>query len=201
VSGKKVIRVLVPRGDDPPSAVDDNQISVRSESETGLAVRDEIVGLVLRGPQKARLMAEVMPLNEPIPVGRVEDLDGGEVQPGEANAPRTGVEIVSVEERNGGRYYTVRDLRNGNVVKNVTPGSARRLWHYALTEHGKLPADQSQVRVQWQGNLGLLRHYKQGKSSRFDLAQRTPEGTRYYFGVTEEGIHGPWKSLVGQEDE
>ena len=44
-----VIRILVPRGDDPPYAVDDSKIYVRSEAETGLAVRDEIVGLVLRG--------------------------------------------------------------------------------------------------------------------------------------------------------
>ncbi len=50
--GKKLLRVLIPRGDDPPYAVDDNKIYVRSEAETGLAVRDEIVGLVLRGAQK-----------------------------------------------------------------------------------------------------------------------------------------------------
>ena len=50
--GKKIIRVLVPRGDDPPYALDDNKIYVRDESETGLAVRDEIVGLVLRGKQE-----------------------------------------------------------------------------------------------------------------------------------------------------
>ena len=50
--GKKIIRVLVPRGDDPPYALDDNKIYVRDELETGLAVRDEIVGLVLRGKQE-----------------------------------------------------------------------------------------------------------------------------------------------------
>lgn len=200
VGGKKVIRVLVPRGDDPPYAVDDNKIYVRSEAETGLAVRDEIVGLVLRGPQKTRTTVDSAPV-EPVPASRVEVLEEEPVETDELNAPRTGVEIVSVEERNGGRYFTVRDLRNGNVVKNVTRGSARRLWHYALTEYDKLPADPSQARVQWQGNLGLLRHYKQGKGERYDLVQRTPDGLRYYFGVTEEGIHGPWKSLVGQEDD
>ncbi|MDW7992559.1 MAG: ATP-binding protein [Anaerolineae bacterium] len=46
--GKKIVRVMVPRGSDPPYAVDDNKIYVRSESETGLAVRDEIVNLVRR---------------------------------------------------------------------------------------------------------------------------------------------------------
>ncbi len=51
VKAKKIIRVLVPRGDDPPYALDDNKIYVRDEAETGLAVRDEIVGLVQRGKQ------------------------------------------------------------------------------------------------------------------------------------------------------
>ncbi len=46
--GKKIIVASVPRGIDPPYAVDDNKIYVRSEAETVLAVRDEIVGLVLR---------------------------------------------------------------------------------------------------------------------------------------------------------
>jgi hypothetical protein len=31
--------------------------------------------------------------------------------------------------------------------------------------------------------------------------QQTPEGYRFYFGVTDDGIHGPWKQLVGQEEE
>ena len=50
-SGKKIVRVLIPRGEDPPYAVDDNKIFIRAEAETGLAVRDEIVGLVLRSPR------------------------------------------------------------------------------------------------------------------------------------------------------
>jgi hypothetical protein len=106
-----------------------------------------------------------------------------------------------VEERDGARYYNMRDLRNGNVVKNVTRTSARRLWHYAITSYSDLPEDLSQVPVQWQGNLGLLNRHKQGKGVRYDLVQRTPHGIRFYFGVTEDGIHGPWHRLVGQEDE
>ncbi len=46
---KTVLRILVPRGDDPPYAIDDNKIYVREEAETSLAVRDEIVQLVTRG--------------------------------------------------------------------------------------------------------------------------------------------------------
>lgn len=197
-NGKKIIRVLIPRGDDPPYAVDDNKIYVRDEAETGLAVRDEIVGLVQRGLQQqyAEGIQPVIPtpiVSQPVEmsmqVGALEE------------PPRTGVEIVAVEDREGGRYYTMRDLRNGMVVKNVTRTSARRLWHYAITEYNKLPADLAHTDIHWMGNLGLLRCHQQGKCERFDMLQRTPEGIRYFFGVTEDGIHGPWKALVGVEEE
>lgn len=198
-NGKKVIRILVPRGDDPPYAVDDNKIYVRSEVETALAVRDEIVTLVQRGQLKRAKPAEPMevppsPEVEAPPVDVKEDVEG---EP----PPRTGVEVVAVEEREGARYFTMRDLRNGNMVKNVTRTSARRLWHYAITRFSHYPADLSQAGIQWQGNLGLVHSYKQGKSMRYDLVQRTRHAYRYYFGVTEDGIHGPWAALVGQEDE
>jgi PHP family Zn ribbon phosphoesterase len=196
--GKKIIRILVPRGEDPPYAVDDNKIYVRSEAETALAVRDEIVSLVKRGleqrlvpapPAEKPSATTVEPLPENPPVE-------GEPEP----PPRTGVEVVEVDEREGARYYTLRDLRNGNVVKNVTQSSARRLWHYAITRFSRYPADLSQAGIHWMGNLGLVHRYRQGKSLRYDLVQRTPQGYRYYFGVTEDGIHGPWERLVGQEN-
>jgi len=196
--GKKVLRVLVPRGDDPPYVVDEYKIYVRDEAETGLAVRDEIVGLVMRG-QSQRLGPVSHPkIQEP----EVQDQAAQAEAPASGAAtPRTGVEVVSVEERDGTPYYTVRDLRNGNVVKNVTIKSARRLWHYALTQYAQLPPNLAQVDVQWQGEIGLLRREKQGKGDRFDLVQRTPDGTRFYFGVTDDGIHGPWRQLVGHDDE
>ncbi len=46
--GDQVVRLVVPRGNDPPYAIEDNRIYVRDEAETSLAVRDEIVQLVLR---------------------------------------------------------------------------------------------------------------------------------------------------------
>lgn len=196
--GKKILRVLIPRGDDPPYAVDDNKIYVRDEAETGLAVRDEIVGLVLRGQRdlKANLPAPEPTIEQPRPV---QPDAGGE--PASDNTPRTGVEIVRVEEREGVPYYTMRDLRNGNEVKNVTRASARRLWHYAISQHAQLPADLSHARVQWVGELGLLGSQRQGKNVRYDLVQRTPKGYRFYFGVTDDGIHGRWKAVVGGDEE
>ncbi|UCH60151.1 MAG: putative DNA binding domain-containing protein [Anaerolineales bacterium] len=197
-AGKNVIRILIPRGDDPPYAVDDNKIYVRSEADTGLAVRDEIVDLVMRGlPQPAakadQIEGPAAQLGEPVEPVSMEEVVK---QP-----PRTGVEIVSVEERSGGSYYTVRDLRNGNVVKNVTQKSARRLWHYAITSFSQYPDNLAKANVNWEGELGLVKRWKQGKSVRYDLVQRVNSDYRYYFGVTDDGIHGPWEKLVGREDE
>ncbi len=198
--GKKILRILIPRGDDPPYAVDDNKVYVRDEAETGLAVRDEIVSLVLRTssvrpvPQPKQESGKQVAAEEATQSPIVSERDGD-------LTPRTGVEVVRVEERDGISYYTMRDLRNGNEVKNVTRVSARRLWHYAITEFDQLPTDLSKVKIQWQGKVGLLGVQRQGKNVRYNLVERTPKGFRLYFGVTEDGIHGRWKDLVGSDEE
>ena len=66
-------------------------------------------------------------------------------QASEEVIPKTGVEVMPPEDRQGGRYYTMRDLRNGNVVKNVTRASARRLWHYAITQFNEIANKIDQV--------------------------------------------------------
>ncbi len=197
-NGKTILRVLVPRGDDPPYVVDDYKIYVRAESETSQAVRDEIVSLVQRGMSDS--VQQPGKTEEPQVEGEKKAVEFT-VEEKVDLAPRTGVEVVSVEERDGGSFYTVRDLRNGNVVKNVTLKSARRLWHYALTQYARITSNREKSEIQWQGDFGLLHQGKQGKYPNYDLIQRMPEGYRYYFGVTEDGIHGPWKQLVGQDEE
>jgi hypothetical protein len=185
----------VPHGDDPPYAVDDNKVYVRDEAETELAVRDEIVQLVRRtaGPPVLR-----PPEPEPAPAPTLET---PAVSSGPAGAPRTGVEVVEVEERDAVRYYTMRDLRNGNVVKNVTQASARRLWHYAISEFDRLPPDLGKAAVSWQGDLGILKEQHRGTRKRYDLAQRQSGRVRVFFGVTEDGLQGEWRRLVGAEAE
>lgn len=198
--GKKILRILIPRGDDPPYAVDDNKVYIRDEAETGLAVRDEIVSLVLR-TSNVRPAPQIKTDAEKLVVA--EESSQSPIRPerdGEST-PRTGVEVVKVDERDGISYYTMRDLRNGNEVNNVTRVSARRLWHYAITEFDQLPADLSKVNIQWQGKIGLLGVQRQGKNVRYNLVERTQKGYRLYFGVTEDGIHGRWKGLVGSDDE
>lgn len=180
--GKTLLRIQVPRGGDPPYVIDGSKVYVRNEGETNLAVRDEIVELVKRA-----LAAQ--PRKEVV----VQATDTLTVQP-----PRTGVEISAVVERKGKRFYTMCDLRKGNRVENVTRASARRLWKYAIVESERGAVKASDV--QWQGDIGVLKSYKQSGHQRYDLAQRTESKIRVYYGVTDEGMHGEWRALVGMDD-
>jgi hypothetical protein len=114
--------------------------------------------------------------------------------------PRTGVEIVADEERGGKRYFSMKDLRNGNVVKNVTQSSARRLWHYAISQYTGLPDKLEGLDISWEGDLGVLNKRKRGNRTSYDLAQKTTEGIKIYFGVTEDGIHGDWRRILGHNN-
>ncbi|NLE44191.1 MAG: PHP domain-containing protein [Chloroflexi bacterium] len=178
--GSKVIRIVVSRGDDVPYAIDDSKIYVRSEAETEMAVRDEIVSLIARTVKGEQTAPE-------------------EERVGHIEPPRTGVEVVETEDRGGVLYHALRDLRNGNVVKNVTRKSARRLWHYAITQVEENPVDAS--KVEWHGDIGVLKRREHGGNSRYDLVQRDGSKLRGYYGVTEDGIHGAWARLVGLDSD
>ncbi len=197
--GKKVIQVMIPKGDDPPFAVDDNKIYIRTETETGMAVRDEIVDMVLQGKKQGSKKTEENQAS-PLPIPGTKDVyeitSTPETDDSDQDPPRTGVEVVSVTKRGGDNYYEVRDLRNGNVVKNVTLKSSRRLWHYALTQYSKLPSKIESMDIQWQGDLGLVSKKKRGNFSSYDLIERTNDGYRHYYGVTDDGIHGRWEVLI-----
>lgn len=183
--GKHVIRIEVPVGADPPYTIEGSKIYMRQEAETNLAVRDEIVALVKRSIK----IPEIVPPPTPS-----SDLVSA-VEP-----PRTGVEIVASEERQGKLYHTVRDLRNNNEVQNVTLSSSRRLWHYAIGQHEQNPVVEE--KVTWHGDLGLWQRRKTRGVVRYDLVQRLPDGgLRVYYGVSEDGIHGKWRAVVGEEEE
>jgi len=196
--GKSVIRVQVPRGEDPPYAIDDNKIYVRDEAETTLAVRDEIVQLVTQSLQRQGAV--------PGEVSKAEPPQAPEAAPAPAEAPagtaieapRTGVEILGTEQRKGVKYHVMRDLRNGNVVKNVTRSSARRLWHYAISEKESDPVNPS--KVEWHGDIGLWKRYKRAGTTRYDLVQRENGELRVYYGVTYDGMHGPWQAFVVEDE-
>jgi hypothetical protein len=187
---KKVLQITIPIGQDPPYVIEENKIYVRDEMDTNLAVRDEIVALVKRSlnlSTPASVLEEKTAEESPAP--------GPVLQNDASPEPKTGVEIVLKEARKGKNYYSLRDLRNGNIVHNVTRQSARKLWQYALTEHEKNAVNVD--KVEWKQDIGVWRKYTKGGQTRYDLVQRDLDNTLHvYYGVTEDGIHGPWQQLL-----
>ncbi len=181
--GRQVLQLSVPLGADVPYSIDGTTIYLRQEAETNIAMRDEIVALV-----RQTIKVDEQPA-EPGPV------EGEVGEPGGIEPPGTGVQIVESIERKGTQYHAMKDLRNGNIVRDVTRSSARKLWRYAITEHESNPVEEDQV--QWQGKLGLWKSSKRAGKVRYDLVQRMPDGRFHvYYGVTEDGIDGPWRVFL-----
>lgn len=195
--GTKVVRIAVNPGPDVPYAIDYNLFYVRDESETSLAVRDEIVRMVERTVQQeqpvARETAET-PAPTPAPAPPQPVRSGSSRERASVEPPRTGVEIVESEKRQGTIYYALKDLRNGNIIKNVTKSSARKLWHYAITqqESGAVKPE----RIQWKNNMAVLNTRKKGDNTWYDLAMRDGRDIHIYYGVTDSGLNDDWIALV-----
>ncbi|MCP4415944.1 MAG: ATP-binding protein, partial [Chloroflexi bacterium] len=193
---KQIVRVTVQSGQDTPYAIDDNTFFVRDDTETSLAVRDEIVRLVERNLGQADVAHATPSVPVPLPTTtqaqaqpKAKAKSGTAVKP-----PRTGVEIVASEKRKGTYYHTVRDLRNGNLIKNVTRSSARKLWHYAIlkAEDGTpKPAE-----ISWQGNIALIQTRKKNDSVWYDLALRQGKTVHFFYGVTDSGLNDAWLPLI-----
>lgn len=212
-AGKQILQMIVPRGTDVPYALDSTQIFVRSENETSLAVRDEIVNLV-----RDALAVEFAARVENAPLETVQAVEQAQAivdaQPDDVGndspqrsltaepaklpspPPHTGVEIVSSKARSrGNNQYTMRDLRNNRIIHNVTRSSARKLWQYAIAEHDRSAATKADVK--WLGDVGIVKASERAGKLRYDLVQRDSVGDLHvYYGVTDDGIHGAWKDLV-----
>ncbi len=195
--GVTVVRITVQPGREQPYAIDYSQFYIRDEAETNLAVRDEIVRMVERGLLAAGA-AETPAIIEPeaavTPTQPATPTIAPEEQTTATMVPRTGVEIVESHKRDGTIYHTVRDLRNDNLIKNVTRSSARRLWHYAITqaEEGKLDLNN----VRWRNNMAVLNERHKGDMDWYDLALRDGDEVHIYYGVTDSGLNDEWLALV-----
>lgn len=195
--GKSIVRILVPYGEYRPYAIDNQHIYVRDETDTNLAVRDEIVNLVQQGlifqsdtsNANATMGTSQQIITEPV-VAPVND--------GGSEPPKAGVEIIATEDRDNTRYYTMHDLRNGSIVRNVTQSSARKLWDYAIKQFESNPVQDDKVK--WQGDIGLWREYHKSNSVRYDLVQKIHNGIRIYYGVTENGMNGDWEVFLEPEE-
>ncbi|HEU5327679.1 MAG TPA: RNA-binding domain-containing protein [Thermomicrobiales bacterium] len=223
--GKQVLVVTVSRGAETPYALEPGYIYVRQEGETALALRDEIVQLVRASldlaasvePEADGLAAASQRRAAPTPPAahaaqqeavRQAEVAEQERQQERTPLPRTGVEIIASNERNGVLYHTVRDLRNRRVVRNVTRESARRLWRYAILQvenHPVRPED-----VHWDERdprLGFWKGYRQPEGMcRYNLVYREAarngdggERLRVFYGVTEEGVDDRWRAVLPPE--
>lgn len=192
--GKKIVRITVHPDGDIPYAISENQFFVRDDTETNLAVRDEVVRLVERALNRegsvsvAQAPAVPVPTTPPAPTRRSSDTAQA------PEPPRTGVEVVDSEKRKGQIFHTVRDLRNGNLIKNVTTKSARKLWHYAITQAEAGHPDLQKAR--WIGSIGMLKTRKRGDYRWYDLALRENGSTHVYYGVTDSGLNDEWMPLI-----
>lgn len=221
--GKTIIRLQVPFSKDRPYAIENTKIYVREDSDTSMAIRDEIVELVRQGERFRQQVDDlpsaldglsvsgsvnIQPVN-PVPEKHsasssqsespmVTEAPPHDEDPDKTRPPRAGVEIVGVEMRDDTRYYIMRDLRNGNMVKNVTQQSARRLWHYAIKQKETNPVRAD--RIDWKGDVGLWQVYRKNGAVRYDLVQKD-NGIRVYYGTTEGGMTGPWQQFLVNEDD
>lgn len=215
--GANVLRVSVDAGDEKPYCLDGSKFYVRNDAETSLAIRDEIVALVLESMGMDDRIGAVTGGPAPTSSGggggsRNGKASGGRnsggrrSQQGRAKAgetpgaddpfylPQDGVEIVGRETRSGTAYYVVRDLRNGRTVSNVTRKGARKLWNYAIAQFEDSPVTED--KIQWKGNVGLVHTEKRAGKQRFDLALRENNDLRIFYGVTADGMEGAWAKFV-----
>ncbi len=194
IEGENVIRIRVPLGKERPYALSKDKIYVRSESESSLASRDEVVRLVAHGLRLARSSKTIETEATPPPPSVPEIFDDAD------SIPKTGVEVVGTERRDGQDYYIVRDLRTGYVIHRVEQASAHKLWQYAINQRENNPIDES--KIQWassSSDIGLWRVYKIGQDKRYDLVMRGSAGLRVFYGVSEVGMSGVWLQLIKSE--
>lgn len=195
---RDLLVMTVADGSEKPYALTSGEIYVRDGSQTTVATRDQIVSMVRRSMTVASAQA---------PTGKPAGEADEAVKPAQPSAngktaetsvtpiPRTGVEIVSSEQKDGVVHHTMRDLRNQKVVENVTHESARRLWRYAIKqrESGEPTVDT----ITWDGNFGVVRVQKQRNGSvRYDLAYRQDGNIRIFYGVTETGTPNEWSTAL-----
>ena len=110
--------------------------------------------------------------------------------------PQDGVEVVESQKRNGYRVHSLRDLRNGRVIHNVSRKGARKLWDYAIGQHEDSPVKAKDVK--WQGDIGVVREDKRAGKVRYDLALKENGDLRIFYGVTEDGMDGRWSAFAAR---
>ncbi len=174
---RDVMRIEVTAAETPPYVARDGVIYVRRDAETVPANRGEILQLARRA----------------LANGASSPLDNGQ----DLDLPRSGVEVVGAERRNGEWLYEIRDLR---TTLGVGRDQAQGLWQYAISRHEDVREKRIDVyaQVRWVGRLGMLRAYQQGGRIKYDLAHRDANGVidHLFYGVSDWGLSDAWSAVV-----
>jgi len=195
---RDLIVISITSGTDKPYALTSGEIYVRDGVSTVIANRDQIVELVTRSinanaPAPSESPVEVSAIAPAEPVAEKVRANGA--APDDFPIPRTGVEIVASEQRDGVVYHTMRDLRNLKIVENVTHDSARRLWRYAIKQRES--GEPVIENIKWDGPYGVVRMQKQRTGGcRYDLAYRKNGAARIFYGVTDADLADEWKTAI-----
>ena len=175
--GGNILRVEVRAPHAPPYMTQDGAIYVRRDGQTTRANRGEILQLARRA------LAE----------GATSPLDNGQELP----VPRSGVEVVDAQRRNGEWQYEIRDLR---TTPGVVRDRAQGLWAYAIDRYEDLRQGRVdlQSQIKWAGRLGLWRSYRQGNRTKYDLVHRDANGVidHVFYGVSDWGLNDAWAVLL-----
>ncbi len=175
--GRDVVRVEVKSDNLPPYLSHEGVIYVRRDNQTVQANRSEIMQLCRRA------LAED---------GQLKPEDGEDL-----DLPRSGVEIVDEQQRDGIWFYEVRDLR---TTAGVTRDKAQGLWAYAISRHDDLREKRIDLysQVRWHGRVGVWRAYRQGNRIKYDLVHRDANGVinHVFYGVSDWGLGDDWSNFL-----
>ncbi len=213
----KVLCIHVAKGKERPYCLDEFKFYIRDDTDTSMAVRDEIIALVTEvleaqksrsGGQNKRQSSRSRSQQRRQRKGKTStgsdaSQNSAPNTPPSADTddtfylPQVGVEIIETTKRNNHKVHSIRDMRNGHVIKNVTRKGSRKLWNYAIQQHEDSPVDQK--KIQWSDNIALLRAGKRAGKTRYDLALKENGSVRVFYGVTEDGMEGSWSRFI-QDD-
>lgn len=176
-AGRDILRLEVRAPHAPPYVDEQGAIYVRRDGATVHANRGEILQLARRA------LAE----------GATSPLDNGQ----DLIVPRSGVEVIDAQKRNGEWQYEIRDLR---TMPGVVRERAQGLWAYAIDRFEELRSGRVdlQSQVTWNGRIGLWRSYKQGNRTKYDLVHRDANGVidHIFYGVSDWGLNESWQPSV-----
>jgi Schlafen, AlbA_2 len=216
--GKSILAVRVPEGSGKPYAVAPGNIYIRRDGLSEIASRDEIVQMVRASGTTAPAArsrpssAQVAKLSRETPAGSPDDKEASTIESVQSPpqdvpqehadlkdayeiTPGSGVEIVSVDVDGDTPRMTIRDLRHRRLITRVNPDETRGIWREAIEEWRHHPPEMGDFR--WRGKFGVLKERNSNEENgRLTLAWRSDGSIRVFYAVSEDGLKGPWKSLV-----